>query len=171
MEATANLSWVECEYYANKITAERVRRVVRGIPSAKSEYLRESLGGSFTYCTLGKPLDVNKILTGKELPDYNTLASHLLYTSTGLSTTKKLRPKNKDGLFHSADGKDFYLLYRPDLKYLHSDKAVLNVERAKRISKTSKNAVFFGAGAHMEPRDLARMHIEFCSIPDEIRRA
>ena len=36
---------VECEDYADKITAERVRRVIKGVPSAKDEKLREGLGG------------------------------------------------------------------------------------------------------------------------------
>ena len=44
---------VECEDYADTITAERVRRVIKGIPDAKNKSLREGTGGSFTYCTLG----------------------------------------------------------------------------------------------------------------------
>ena len=45
---------VECEEYADKITAERVRRVIKGVPGAKDKALQEGLGGSFTYCTLGE---------------------------------------------------------------------------------------------------------------------
>ena len=44
---------VECEGYADTITAERVRRVIRGVPGARDPLLREGLGGSFSYCTLG----------------------------------------------------------------------------------------------------------------------
>ena len=44
---------VECEDYADTITAERVRRVINGVPKAKDENLKSGLGGSFTYCTLG----------------------------------------------------------------------------------------------------------------------
>ena len=47
---------VECEDYADKITAERVRRVIKGVPKAKEEKLKKGLGGSFTYCTLGKEI-------------------------------------------------------------------------------------------------------------------
>ena len=49
---------VECEDYADSITAERVRRVSNGVPGARDAALREGLGGSFTYCTLGNPIDV-----------------------------------------------------------------------------------------------------------------
>ena len=44
---------IECEDYADTITAERVRRVINGVPDARDDALREGLGGSFTYCTLG----------------------------------------------------------------------------------------------------------------------
>ena len=38
---------VECEDYADSITAERVRRVIKGVPSAKDANLKSGLGGSF----------------------------------------------------------------------------------------------------------------------------
>ena len=50
---------VECEDYADMITAGRVRRVINGVPGARDRALREGLGGSFTYCALGDPLSVN----------------------------------------------------------------------------------------------------------------
>ena len=144
---------VECEDYADTLTAERVRRMIRGIPTSKN--FKEPLGGSFTYYTLGEPLDVNQMLIG-ELPDYSTLAAHLIYTATGVSFNKKLRQKNKDGLFYSTGSRNYYLLYKPDLKYMRSDKAMLDEKRAKRISDTGKKAVVFGAGKHMRQRDLAQ---------------
>ena len=49
---------VECEDYADTITAERVRRVSKGVPNAKDQVLRDGLGGAFTYCTLGPPMEI-----------------------------------------------------------------------------------------------------------------
>ncbi|MCY4353258.1 MAG: site-specific DNA-methyltransferase [Truepera sp.] len=105
---------VECEDYANTITAERVRRVINGVPNAKDASLRKGLGGSFSYCTLGNPIDVERMLTGKNLPEYSELAAYLLHTASGLSTSGSLEAKNEDGLFYSNDDTDYYLLYRPD---------------------------------------------------------
>ena len=51
----------ECEEYADSITAERVRRVIDGVPGARDPSLREGLGGSFTYCTLGGAAQVNTV--------------------------------------------------------------------------------------------------------------
>ena len=57
---------VECEDYADEITAERVRRVIKGVPTAKDKNLKKGLGGSFTYCTLGKALnEVKRIQKSK----------------------------------------------------------------------------------------------------------
>jgi adenine-specific DNA-methyltransferase len=39
---------VETEDYANTLTAERARRVIRGVPESKNETLKAGLGGSFT---------------------------------------------------------------------------------------------------------------------------
>ena len=44
---------VECEDYADSLTAERVRRVIRGVPKARDEALRDGSGGSFSYFQLG----------------------------------------------------------------------------------------------------------------------
>ena len=66
---------IECEDYADTITAERVRRVINGVPDARDDALREGLGGSFTYCTLGKPIEVETMLTGEALPPYSALAA------------------------------------------------------------------------------------------------
>lgn len=52
---------VECEDYADTITAERVRRVINGVPTARDRVIREGLGGSFTYCALEKPLRVDPV--------------------------------------------------------------------------------------------------------------
>ena len=157
---------VECEDYADTVTAERVRRVIKGIPESKIE----GTGGSFTYYTLGDTLDINKILVGKDLPDYSVLASHLLYTATGISISKKLEPKNRDGLFHTIHGTDYYLLYRPDIEYMRSNKVVLDGEMVERIHRRGKKAVVFGGAKYMGQNELTQYNIEFCSIPELLRR-
>ena len=75
---------VECQDYADTITAERVRRVINGIPDTNDE-ISEGLGGSFTYCTLDEPIKVETILSGETLPPYSDLAANLLYTTSGVS--------------------------------------------------------------------------------------
>ena len=104
---------VECEDFADTITAERIRRVINGAPEARDESLQEGLGGSYTYCTLGNPIDVEGMLTGKNLPEYSELAAYLLHVSAGVSAgAAGLQTQNDDGLFYSSDTTNYHLLYQ-----------------------------------------------------------
>ena len=165
---------IECEDYAETVTAERVRRVIKGVPNARDASLREGLGGSFTYCTLGKPLEIEGMLTGDALPSYETLAAYLLYTTSGAThDARELGQKNGDGLFHSGDEVDYYLLYAPNLEYLRSKEAMLTLDRAERIRDAScgngKKAIVYAAGKYISQRDLTGMRITFCQLPHALQ--
>ena len=164
---------IECEDYADTITAKRVRRVINGVPDARDAALQEGLGGSFTYCTLGDPIEVETMLTGEALPSYPVLAANLLYTTAGVSVgTDTLEAQNDDGLFHIDDQKDYYLLYKPDLEYLRSNAAILNLERAERLCNASREngrkAIVYAAGNYVGQRELTKMGIIFCQLPDAL---
>jgi adenine-specific DNA-methyltransferase len=53
---------VEMEDYANNITAERVRRVINGVPESKN--FKEGTGGTFSYFELGPAIEMESILKG-----------------------------------------------------------------------------------------------------------
>ena len=166
---------VECENYADDITAERVRRVIEGVPSARDEKLREGLGGSFTYATLGDPIDAESLLNGDSLPTFQTLASYLLHTATGISAGQKaLKSQNKSGLFYSTDSTNYYLLYKPDSDWLRSDAAMFGESVAKRIRSAivpkKKDAVVFAPGKFIGQRELTALGITFSQIPYDIHR-
>ena len=162
----------ECEDYADKITAERVRRVIKGVPKAKDENLKNGLGGSFTYCTLGDEISPEKMLTGENLPGYETLARHLVYTATGQAPDKIRNTKDKDGFFYETSDRLFYLIYEPDLAFLRSADSALNSDRADRIAKQVKKkqkaAVVFATHKFMGQKELTEMGITFCGLPYEI---
>lgn len=166
---------VECEDYADCITAERVRRVINGIPDVNDQSLQNGLGGSFAYCTLGDPLDIEKLLVGETLPSFSDLASYLLYAASGVSTSSSsLDQKNEFGLFHSDESANYYLLYKPDMNFLRSNEAMLGEEQAKRIHKDickqDKKAIIFGNGQFISQRDLTDMDITFCQLPYALLR-
>ena len=167
---------VECEDYADTVTAERVRRVINGVPGAKDKSLREGLGGSFTYCTLGAPMEIEGMLTGEALPSYSALAAYVLHTASGISAGQaELTPSNDDGLFYTNGKIDYYLLYKPDVDWLCGNEGILNQERARRIRAASrgsgKKAVVFGPGKYIGQRDLTPMGITFCLLPYEMHRS
>ncbi len=160
---------VECEDYADTITAERVRRVIRGVPNAKDKQLRDGLGGSFAYCTLGEAIDVDSLLEGEALPSYSDLASYLLHTATGISASPgDLQSSDDDGHFYSSDEKDYYLIYEPSIEFLRSGDAALNLERAERIREKGRSAVVFAAADYIGQRQLSQWNITFCQLPYEL---
>ena len=162
---------VECEDYADKITAERVRRVIKGVPKAKDETLKKGLGGSFTYCTLGDEMSIEKMLTGKKLPNYETLARHIYWTATGQSADKinAETKRGKDGFFYETKNNLYYLIYEPKLTFLHSTESALNSDRAERIAKQvkakKKTAIVFATHKFMGQKELTEMGIVFCGLP------
>ena len=166
---------VECEDYADSITAERVRRVIAGVPDARDEALREGLGGSFTFCTLGDPVTVEGMLTGETLPPFASLAAWLLHTATGVAAgSSALSPLDGDGLFHEDERRRCHLLYEPDLEWLRSGEAALNEERAKRIGAAArergKEAWAFAAAKYLGQRELDEYGVTFCQLPYELHR-
>ena len=166
---------VECEKYADTVTAERVRSVIRGTPSARDTALRQGIGGSFTYCTLGEPIDAEAMLTGAALPSFSSLAMYLLHTASGVSAGKEsLARQNDEGLFYETETTAYHLLYEPDIDWLRSNEAVLGEEQAQRIGKAAREhgrkAVVFAAAKYLGQRELSNLGITFCQLPYELHR-
>ncbi len=167
---------VECEAYASSLTAERVRRVIAGVPDAKDADLREGLDGSFTYCTLGDPVTASGMLDGETLPTFSALAAWLMHTATGQSVGPfQLQSLDEHGLMYSDSRRNYYLRYEPDLDWLRSNEAVLTEGRAEDIAKIcseqQKEAVVFAAGKYIELDELSELNIMFGELPFEIRRS
>ncbi len=164
---------VECEDYADSITAERVRRVIKGIPNAKKDSLREGLGGTFTYCTLGEIMTVENMLKEKKFPSYESLASHVFSVATAgkcLPSIPTEKARGKDGLLGALDDCLYYLIYQPNLKFMESNESALNITRALRIvedikTKKKKKAVVFATQVFLDQKDLRKYHITFSQLP------
>lgn len=220
---------VECEDYADTLTAERVRRVINGYPytgTQREELLRKpitwsvfqkkhqetlqeveyieqlqgknfdkikktikdgvltvtgerkvkekapGLGGSFTYCTLGEPIDINSLLTGDGLPAFDALARYVFYTATGQSLEKVGKPAT-DGLIGKTDLFRVHLFYQPDKEWLRSNDAALNSERVEAIAKRNKDgkrSIVFAVAKFMSQKVLTEERIEFCQLPYAVHR-
>ena len=164
---------VECEDYADNVTAERVRRVIDGVPEAKDESLRDGLGGSFTFCTLGRPIELEAMLSGSSLPGYSALAAYLLHTASGIAVgAGALEQGSEDGLFYETDSINYYLLYHPDIEWLRGNAGVLNEPRARRIEAEcralKRKAIVFAPAKYISQRNLSGMRITFCQLPYEL---
>lgn len=157
---------VECEDYAEKITAERVKRVINGVSTAKDEKIKKGLGGSFSFFELGKPIEMESILSGKNLPSYEELARYVFYTAAGEEFDAK-KIKAKRNFIGESHEYEIYLFYKPDLKYLKN--TALTLDRAKDLGpfKTKKRLVF-APTKYLDQNHLNELRIEFAQLPFEI---
>jgi adenine-specific DNA-methyltransferase len=159
---------VEMEDYANTITAERVRRVIKGVKNSKDENLKKGLGGTFSYFELGGPIEMESILQGKKMPSYTELGRYVFYTSTGeeFDPDKINESKNYIG---STKEYDVYLFYKPDIEYLKN--TALTLERAENLGKDkTKKKLVFAPTKYLDEHTLRDMKIEFCQLPFKIYR-
>jgi adenine-specific DNA-methyltransferase len=160
---------VESEDYIDSITAERVRRVIRGVSKASDENLRKGLGGSFSYFKLGKALRLRAILEGSDLPDYESLASYVFFTATGEEFNAK---KMKRGSWFIGESRryDIFLMYEPDADKLKGLALTLDVAR-DLPSVSGKQKLVFAPTKYLDPYFLDSLRITFQQLPYQIYKA
>lgn len=225
---------VEGEDYADRLTAERVRRVINGYDftgTQRDELLREpltfsklkqannlleqvqrietldgskydritktvkdgalivtgertvkgrteGLGGSFTYCELGAPIDMDGLLTGADLPDAGAMAALLYHTATAQAFDPASLfpvPAIGEGVMQLgvANGRTLWLIYKPDLDWLKSSEAALTLSRARAIAAHNSGEHLVFAPAKFVSRELLaaeKLPVEFAPLPFALYR-
>ncbi|MFN4057785.1 MAG: site-specific DNA-methyltransferase [Roseinatronobacter sp.] len=220
---------VEMEDYADRLTAERVRRVMGGYAftgTQRTELLRESLtwtklqaasrlteqvekienlhgheydritkqvkdgalivtgekavadraeglGGEFTYCTLGAPVELDAILQGADLPSFASLAGVLFH----MAASQPVDPAQMDegrGYVGHAGGAHVWLIYRPDLDWLKSPAAALTLSyaRERAAEHPGDRHLVFAPARHVSQRllDAEGLAVEFVPLPFALYR-
>ena len=159
---------VEMEEYADKITAERVRRVIKGVKTSKDENLKKGLGGSFSYFELGDPIEMESLLRGKKLPSFKEFARYLFYTATGVEFDEKA-VHEKTGFIGESRSYEVYLFYKPELEWLKSN--ALTLEKLKELPKhNGKKRLVFAPTKYVDDHTLSEFRVDFCQLPYEIYR-
>ncbi|TPL53360.1 site-specific DNA-methyltransferase [Mesorhizobium sp. B2-4-4] len=133
----------------------------------------EGLGGEFTYCTLGSPIDMDKILTGERLPAFADLGAILFHTAT----SRTIDPERMDevtGYIGEAAGRHFWLIYKPDLNWLKTPQAALTLSFARSAAEKHPKAghVVFAPANHTSPKllDAERLKVQFAPLPYALYR-
>ena len=156
---------VECEDYADSITAERVRRVIEGVPSAKDEALKAGLGGTFSYFKVGQPMRQESLLDGSNLPDYEKLAAYVFFTATGEEFEPSMLDKNT-WFIGSSRLFDVFLIYEADVEKLKDMALTLDV--ARRLPHAKRNKLVFAPTKYLDPEFLHQYRITFQQLPFQI---
>ena len=118
------------------ITAERVRKTIRGYVPATTEGKPKpvpGLGGSFTYARLGPPLLTDLRDFGETYPPYDELAKYVFYTETSRQFDRK-DVDRATGRIGTVGRTDYFLLYDADPKV----DVALDMEWLKRMAPAAK---------------------------------
>ncbi|MEI8323803.1 MAG: site-specific DNA-methyltransferase [Betaproteobacteria bacterium] len=139
----------------------------------------DGLGGEFTYCTLGEPLDIEKLLSGESLPAFEALGAWLFHTATGGT----LLPKPKGAPpWYLGEAKDahVWLVYEPDLMFLKSPEAALTLSRAKTFNDwgkahpdalaRGKRQLVFAPAKYLSNKQLLEHGVDYAPLPFALYR-
>jgi len=163
-----NFILVEMENYANELTAERTRRVIKGVKTAKSELLKKGTGGTFSYFELGNTIEMESLLRGKNLPSFTEFARYLFYTATGEEFNEKAISE-KTGFIGESKNYEAYLFYKADIDWLK--KNALTLEICKGLPKSkNKQRLIFAPAKYVDDQTCLEYRIDFCQLPYEIYR-
>jgi adenine-specific DNA-methyltransferase len=144
---------VEMEDYANKTTAERVRRAIK----------KFGYKAGFTYSALGPAIDAETILSGK-LPTYKEFAKYVYYLATGKNHPAESKIKEDDSFVGAADRESIYLIYEKDTEKLK--KLAITLDWAQKThKKDSGKKVVYAPACFLDDEALEQYNIKFVSIP------
>ena len=133
----------------------------------------EGLGGSFTYCTLGPAVELDKVLSGDTLPSYAALGAALFHMATSRAFDASAIDEQSFYLGESDD-RHVWLIYRPELDWLKSPDAALTLSRAKAFAaaKPGKPHLVFAPSRFVSQTMLTEnnLPVEFVPLPFALYR-
>ena len=156
---------IECEDYAEEITAQRVRRVITGVPDAKDESLCKGLGGTFSYFVLGDALSRRSLMQGKKLPSWQKLASYVFFTATG-EPFDPAKTNQERWLAGKGSRLDVYLIYSERVEELQD--LAFNKSLADKLAHGKRPKVVFSPAKYVDADYLRHIGIAWQQLPFEI---
>lgn len=150
---------VEMGDYADTITAERVKRVIKGYGEGRNAV--EGTSGNFSYYELGEPLllpsgNLNEKVGTEKIRDY------IWYTET-----KKPLPdhKNSNSYFlGESNSTAYYFFYEPQKV------CVLNYDFVATIPEKAEGYIIYADRCTLSEQELQQLGITFKKIPRDIVR-
>lgn len=156
---------VEMMDYADSITAERVKRVIRGYGEGKNAV--EGTGGNFSFYDLGEPLLVGDCLNEAVAPE--KIREYIWFMETRTSFNAEFGMRNSElggnpyylGI-HNHTG--YYFYYEPQ------HVTVLDYAFLSTITEKADGTVIYADRCSISEGKLAKMGVTFKKIPRDISR-
>ena len=149
---------VEMMDYADSITAERVKRVIRGYGEGKSAV--EGTGGSFSYYELGEPLLIGENLNEAVAPE--KIREYIWF----METKRPYTPAAGDNPYYLGKHNDtgYYFYYEPQRI------TVLDYDFLATVTEKAGGTVIYADRCSIDDDKLSQMGIVFKKIPRDISR-
>lgn len=149
---------VEMMDYAESITAERVRRVIRGYGEGKNAV--DGTGGSFSYYELGEPLLIGENLNEAVAPE--KIREYIWFMETKTPYT----PAAGDSPYYLGQHNDtgYYFYYEPQRI------TVLDYDFLATVTEKAGGTVIYADRCSISDDKLSQMGIVFKKIPRDISR-
>ena len=149
---------VEMMDYADSITAERVKRVIRGYGEGKNAV--EGTGGNFSFYDLGEPLLVGDCLNEAVAPE--KIREYIWF----METKQPYAPPSGGNPYylgkHNSTG--YYFYYEPQRV------TVLDYAFLSTITEKADGTVIYADRCSISEDKLAKMGVTFKKIPRDISR-
>lgn len=149
---------VEMMDYADSITAERVKRVIRGYGEGKNAV--EGTGGNFSFYDLGKPLLVGDCLNEAVAPE--KIREYIWF----METKQPYAPPSGGNPYYLGQHNDtgYYFYYEPQRV------TVLDYTFLATITEKTSGTIIYADRCSITEDKLAQMGIVFKKIPRDISR-
>ena len=149
---------VEMMDYADSITAERVKRVIRGYGEGKNAV--DGTGGSFSFYDLGEPLLVGDCLNEAVAPE--KIREYIWF----METKQPYAPPSGGNPYYLGQHNDtgYYFYYEPQRV------TVLDYAFLSTITEKADGTVIYADRCSISEDKLAKMGVTFKKIPRDISR-
>ncbi|HAX18135.1 MAG TPA: type III restriction endonuclease subunit M [Actinobacteria bacterium] len=147
---------------ARKVTAERVKRVIKGYTykNSKGENAKiKGLGGGFQFMNLDTELFNAHGLINDNI-SYTDLARYIFFSETKLDLKEKAM---KDYFIGENNGAEYYLVFK------QGKENILNEKIVSKLKKTDKKKVVYADNCTLDSDMLNEHGITFKQIPYEVR--
>jgi len=147
---------------ARKVTAERVKRVIKGysFKNSKDESIKvEGLGGGFQFMNLDTELFDAHGLINDDIT-FIDLARYIFFSETKLDLKEKAV---KDYFIGENNGTEYYLIFK------QGKENILNEKVISKFKKTAKQKIVYTDSCTLDDEVLDEHRIIFKQIPYEVR--
>jgi len=150
---------VEMENYANTITAERVKRVIKGYGD------KEGIGGSFDYYELGKPLFVgeNNEYLNEEV-DTKKIREYIWYSETRNAFEQPETKSDTPYFLGKKEGTAYYFIYEKE------SLTTLDYDTLSTIKTRAEQYVIYADNCLLPKDFMMKKNIVFKKIPRDVPR-